>query len=402
MRNRGKELTVKNILLVDDEKPFLLSLVDAFKKHSGELHLLTAFNGDDAIKALESTSIDLVVTDLKMPMMDGFELLAAMSIEYPDIPVIVMTAFGTPEIEERIRNSGAVQYIEKPLDFRELSEKISSSLAASAKGFVRGISLPDFLQIIEYGKKNCTLKVRSGKDNAILYFNNGEFIDATTEKLTGIEAAYHVVCWEDVDIEIQNGCSEKNNRINMSINGVLMEGFRLKDESKRMEDQSEISDLEITDLFEEGANENKVANNHKEERSEKEKMFENENNKKSAIPLRGTEDILGDLQNIASVENVIVIGRDGFVIESSNVSSSGVSPDSVGASLSHAINAIEEMGGELNVDLFQDMFIEYGRAVIVCRPVGDVIVAMVLADSSKLGIVRHKTKDLFKELGYHF
>jgi CheY-like chemotaxis protein len=52
--------------------------------------------GKEAVQILDATGVDLVVTDLRMPKMDGFELLAHMSGNYPDIPVIVMTAYGTP------------------------------------------------------------------------------------------------------------------------------------------------------------------------------------------------------------------------------------------------------------------------------------------------------------------
>ena len=55
---------------------------------------------------MDSTEVDLVVTDLRMPKMDGFELLAHMSGQYPNIPVIVMTAYDTPEIEERLKDMG--------------------------------------------------------------------------------------------------------------------------------------------------------------------------------------------------------------------------------------------------------------------------------------------------------
>ena len=54
------------------------------------------------------------------------------------------------------------------------------------------------------------------------------------------------------------------------------------------------------------------------------------------------------------------------------------------------------------VDRFQDMFIEYGRAVIMCKPVGDAVAAVITPDASKLGIIRHKTKKLFEELSHSF
>lgn len=89
------------------------------------------------------------------------------------------------------------------------------------------------------------------------------------------------------------------------------------------------------------------------------------------------------------------------MIESSGGSGS-VSIDDLGASLAHAVNGIEEMGQELSVNTFQDLFVEYGRAVIMCRPVGDAVIAVVAPDASKLGIIRHKIAPLVEELGEHF
>jgi CheY-like chemotaxis protein len=92
-------IVVKKVLIVDDEKPFLLSLADGLGAYAKDFEVVTASNGKEAVKVLNSSGVDLVVTDLRMPKMDGFELLAHMSGTYPGIPVIVMTAYGTPAIE---------------------------------------------------------------------------------------------------------------------------------------------------------------------------------------------------------------------------------------------------------------------------------------------------------------
>jgi predicted regulator of Ras-like GTPase activity (Roadblock/LC7/MglB family) len=116
---------------------------------------------------------------------------------------------------------------------------------------------------------------------------------------------------------------------------------------------------------------------------------------------RDSTEVLNDLLGIPGIDAVVVIGRDGFVIESAG-SSTRVNIDELGASLAHAVNGIEEMGSELKVERFQDMFIEYGRAVILCKPVGDAVAAVITPDASKLGIIRHKTKKHFEELALSF
>ena len=120
-----------------------------------------------------------------------------------------------------------------------------------------------------------------------------------------------------------------------------------------------------------------------------------------APTFKTSTDVLEELLNIPGIDAVVVAGRDGFVIESVG-SAARLNIDALGASLASAINSIEEMGAELTIDRFQDLFIEYGRAVILCRPVGDAVAALVTPDASKLGIMRHKSKSLFEELGRFF
>ncbi len=120
---------MKTVLIVDDERSFLRLLEEGFRAHRQEFVVITAENGRQAVEHLRTRPVDLVVTDIKMPQMDGFELLSYLKEFHPGIPVILTTAFGTHDIEERLRAMGASQYLEKPLDFEVLVEKIVEELA---------------------------------------------------------------------------------------------------------------------------------------------------------------------------------------------------------------------------------------------------------------------------------
>jgi len=224
---------VKNVLIVDDEKPFLMSLTDGLSAYAGEFKTITAENGQKAVDVLKSAKIDLVVTDLKMPRMDGFELLAHMSHHHPDVPAIVMTAFGTPQIEDRLRAMGTVQYIEKPLNLNELAARILEELAANSEGYIHGITLPTFLQLLEMEKKTCTLTIKTSDKVGYLYFNQGELVDGQAGDIRGLQAANEIAAWENAKIEISSTCRKRKNVINRTLSHVLMEAFRLKDEKER-------------------------------------------------------------------------------------------------------------------------------------------------------------------------
>jgi DNA-binding NtrC family response regulator len=120
----------REVLIVDDEEPLLLSIAEGLSIYKKYFNLLTAINGMEAVKLLKSSLvIDLVITDLSMPKMDGFELITYMNRNYPKIPVIMMTAFGTPKIEEIIQKMSIYRYLEKPLDINIIADNILDALA---------------------------------------------------------------------------------------------------------------------------------------------------------------------------------------------------------------------------------------------------------------------------------
>jgi CheY-like chemotaxis protein/predicted regulator of Ras-like GTPase activity (Roadblock/LC7/MglB family) len=221
---------MKKILIVDDENNFLLSLEDGLREFSDSFAIATAHNGIEALAVMAKEEVDLVITDIKMPDMDGFELLAHLSIVHADIPVMVMTAFGSSEIEERLDTMGAFQYIEKPIDFDVLIEKVKEGLAAGEKGHISGVSLSSFMQLLSLDKKTCTLHVSSGPHVGTLFFLNGDLMNAFTDTLQGQEAALEITCWDPVEITIQQLCRQRQRVIEAPLGFILIESARMKDE----------------------------------------------------------------------------------------------------------------------------------------------------------------------------
>ena len=123
----------KTLLIVDDEQLFTTSLACGLTKQVPWLRVLTASDGAMAIEQLEREHVDLVLTDLKMPVVDGFQLLEYMARRRRNVPVLAMTAFETPEIGERLRALGIGEVIEKPVDFGRLSERVEAIFKATAR-----------------------------------------------------------------------------------------------------------------------------------------------------------------------------------------------------------------------------------------------------------------------------
>ena len=123
---RGRGETVERILIVDDEKNYLVVL-DALLGEAG-YEVATANSGARALAVLEEEEPDLVVTDMRMPRMSGLELIREIKQKSPDLPVIVMTAFGTVENAVEAMKSGAVDYIMKPFENQELLLTVDKAL----------------------------------------------------------------------------------------------------------------------------------------------------------------------------------------------------------------------------------------------------------------------------------
>jgi CheY-like chemotaxis protein/predicted regulator of Ras-like GTPase activity (Roadblock/LC7/MglB family) len=227
----------KNVLIVDDEELFLRTVADGFATHADRVSVMTARNGRVAAEILGRQRVDLVVTDLQMPEMDGFELIAHMSRTCPEVPVIVMTAFGTPEIEGRLERHGVVQTLDKPLDFPSLSERIFEALEAGASGHLQGIALPTLLQMVSADRKTCTVRVRCEGAEGQLFFRSGELIDAEAGDLRAEAAACAIVSWARPEIEILGGRVQRTLAIRLSLPEVLLEAYRQMDERQRSRKQ---------------------------------------------------------------------------------------------------------------------------------------------------------------------
>ena len=225
---------MKNILIVDDEETLLLVIVSRFKNYRDRFTVFTARNGKEAVKILEAENIDLVVTDLKMPEMDGYELLIYMNNNFPSIPVIVNSAYCTSEIQEKLDAIGAIRLLDKAVDFDLLLDAVMQELEDLPTGSIKGISTCGFLQMIEMEQKTCLLEVQSaGHPPGHLFIVQGDIYDAACGDSTGEDAAYRIIGWDKVQLFLKDLPTNKiQKRIGKSTMAVVMESLRIKDETE--------------------------------------------------------------------------------------------------------------------------------------------------------------------------
>ena len=227
---------VRNVLIVDDDREMLLSLKDGLSKYKETFSVLIAEDGTVAVNTLKEKAVSLVVTDLKMPQMDGFALLTHIMENYPDIPVIIITGYSTPDMERLARKGGAVGYIAKPFMLENLARNIMATLRKESEGgTLHSVSSGIFLQLMEMEQKTCTIRLvdKSTGNKGVLFFQDGELLDARVNNLQGKPAAYKIFSWEEVNISIQNVCPKMENKIKSDLQPLILETARLQDENRK-------------------------------------------------------------------------------------------------------------------------------------------------------------------------
>jgi len=117
---------MNTILIVDDEPNYLIVLSELLKDEGFET--LTADNGNNALELVKSTDVDLVITDMKMPGMDGFTLLKEIKSFNHNLPIIMITAFGEVEKAVSAMQAGAFTYLTKPFNNDELVANINKAI----------------------------------------------------------------------------------------------------------------------------------------------------------------------------------------------------------------------------------------------------------------------------------
>lgn len=134
----------RRLLVVDDESGIRHLLATAFQERGYEV--TTAANGDKAVALLQESPFDAVVTDLKMPGRSGMDVLRAARAASADMPVIVVTAYGTIDSAVEAMRLGAIDYIEKPFQLELIERRLDRALHQRAARLAEEVAAPGAAQ----------------------------------------------------------------------------------------------------------------------------------------------------------------------------------------------------------------------------------------------------------------
>jgi len=233
------------ILLLDDN-PMILGMLNQSLTQLGEVS--TAGDAADALLKAVDDPPDLLITDYRMPGMDGRQLIEKLRSRPATANFSAIILATKTDITERLSQQDPVDdFIEKPFFLKEATRRIKRVIdkialekmakAAPSDGVLRGslaqMNVIDLMQSLEMGRKSCLLSLTQNEDRCDVYFDQGQVIHAAYGELKGDEAVFKVLRWNggSFQLNFEGRTTETSTKLNTQ--GLLMEGLRLLDESRR-------------------------------------------------------------------------------------------------------------------------------------------------------------------------
>ena len=217
----------RTALLVEDEHSTLRFYMAGLRGLT-EFKLLPAENGREALEVLKKHPVDVVVTDLNMPVLDGYGLIAIIGEKYPSLPVIVITSVSEPGLLNKALDLGALRVMAKPPKLALLMEEIRAAVAQRPTGIVQGLGISSLLQLLNWEGKTATLTLQLNDSVGFLYVQGGELIHAAMDKEEGLDAAYPLLNWEGAHVEFVSTCRVKAS-IDLPMTEILLNAAMYKD-----------------------------------------------------------------------------------------------------------------------------------------------------------------------------
>jgi len=231
---------VSRILIVDNDPTQTRLLARSLARKRPDLTVVTSTNGAEAVRVMGERAVDLIITNLLMPELDGFELLGWVAKNCPEVPVFVMSDSSADDTKARVNELGAVAYFSKPLDLKAVLARMTDELSQTVRGHVQNVSLASFLQLMEMERKTCTLTVSCAESSGKLVIRKGELIAAETAELRGTQAAIAIIAWPNPSITISSPLAAEPRAIEEPLGFIIMEAMRVQDEIMRNAPASEL------------------------------------------------------------------------------------------------------------------------------------------------------------------
>ncbi len=226
------------ILILDDDLDFLDVCQQMLATLPSNPEILTATSGTRALALLENESFSLLLTDLRMPNMDGFQVLAIVRRRLPAQRIVVMTGMVDEVARTRAYAMGIDLFVEKPRTRQETQlffECIESMLERREQSGFRGVvehkALADIVQMECLTQNSAVLKIASDKSIGYIWFLKGEIIDAATATRKGEAAFKEILSWKVGHFDLLPADPERVRTIRSSYEGLILDMAQSLDEA---------------------------------------------------------------------------------------------------------------------------------------------------------------------------
>jgi len=221
-----------SVLMVDDEEDLLWSVSKHFARERPTVDFKICSSPNEALELLHREKIDVLITDFQMPEVNGIELMVEAQKIRPDLSVIFITAFGSPQMRTEIDRRGAFSFIEKPFAPMTLVEEVDLALQSNRGGFTGSLKLGfvDLVQLYSSTRTKGCLTVRLGRQTGRVWLKDGQVVHAERDQVTGPQAVYDLIAWKGGIFDMHEGAEAPMQTIRDNTAMLLLEGLRLRDE----------------------------------------------------------------------------------------------------------------------------------------------------------------------------
>jgi CheY-like chemotaxis protein/predicted regulator of Ras-like GTPase activity (Roadblock/LC7/MglB family) len=234
------------ILVVDNDIATVSSISDHLSSYA---ECLAATSYNEALSTLErEEGISLVISEIRMPGRDGFDLLMWLRENRPKVKVIMTTAHGSSLVKSLAKQKGAVMYLEKPLDLKQVMDTVR--LIVERKGFsvaIQEMEFTDLLQFLSFaGRAVKVLVTNNLGEEGDIGLEGDTVLWVKTRAHFGEDAFFEIVGWEGGGFEMRPLSKEERDTKGevISLSYLLLEGARRKDEGRLSETAGEAAGKE--------------------------------------------------------------------------------------------------------------------------------------------------------------
>jgi len=225
----------RNILIVDDEQDVLELYQARLSKLDSKPRVMTADSGKRALALLASESFNLLITDLNMPGMDGFQLLTIVRGKYSNTRTVVMSGVSDDQYRARAYGMGIDLFLEKPGTDDEMGtfcDCVEGVLMREAAGGFRGVqsmSLVDLIQSECLAGTSCVLKITNGPMVGRIWLQDGDVIDAEAQGAGAEDGFRKILEWRGGSFEKLPADAGRERAIFNSYQGLLLDSAQTLD-----------------------------------------------------------------------------------------------------------------------------------------------------------------------------